>query len=121
MPKSGRPTKLTGDVSAAIAAAVRAGAPLATAAAAAGVGERTVYRWLELARRPGRRFAAHRALARALERARAQRQLELVGRITAAGPNGDWRASAWWLQHEFPERWGPPGRRAELDHDWEEA
>jgi hypothetical protein len=90
---------------------VRAGLPLALAAPAAGVAERTVYRWLAHGRQSDRHHVLHRWLLAALEQARAEAEVDLVVAMRRAARRGSWKAAAWLLEREYPQRWGPPGKR----------
>jgi Transposase len=109
-----RPTTLDTDLTERIAAVVRAGGTVELAAVATGIGERTVYRWLQRGERTGAANAPYQAFRAAVERARAEAEVILVARMTKAAAAGSWRAAAWLLERQYPERWGPVGERARL-------
>lgn len=44
--------------------------------------------------------------AEAVQAARADCGASLAARITLAAQRGSWRAAAWLLEHEYPDRWG---------------
>ena len=100
---------------------VRIGNTLVSAAALAGIGERTIRRWLA----DGERIAEETELedgaseegtlseqGRALLRffrvvrlAQAEAARDCVVSIKIAGVN-TWQAAAWWLERRYPEIWG---------------
>jgi transposase len=100
-----RPTKLDDDLQARIVAVLRAGGTIASAAVTTGAGERSVYRWLDRGRRDGPQNARHVKFARAVEQARAEGEAQRIATLIAA-TRMDWRAAAWFLEREYPERWG---------------
>jgi transposase len=106
-----RPSKLNAERAHLITRVVRGGLTIPTAARLAGVSPRTVWRWLERGRQPGRRHARHRALLAAVERARAELETDLVARMTLAAARGQWKAAAWLLEREHFDRWGRPEDR----------
>lgn len=106
---------------------VRTGTYLATAAEAAGIGEATLYRWLNDDRPRFREFRE------SLTRARAEAEVNALLTIQAAArggqkrvkkrtvvvgnepqqvvteedeAEGDWKAAAWFLERSFPTRYG---------------
>jgi hypothetical protein len=101
---AGRPTKLTPELADDLVVMLAAGMPVGRAAAAAGVPQRTLTRWL----RAGLRQQVERARAEQVEAVEALPEARLVGLVTRAA-RGDWAASAWWLERHYPERWGPAG------------
>lgn len=115
--RMGRLTKLDADLTERVAAVVRAGNSL-LAATAVGIGERTLYRWLARGVRGGAANAPYRAFGTAVERARAEAEVILVARMSKAAAAGSWRAAAWLLERQYPDRWGPVGERAHV-HDGE--
>lgn len=84
----GRKTKLTPETQERIIAAVRAGATMEAAAGAAGIGESTLYRWLQEAAQPGApRWK--REFREALQRARDELEVRLVaGSVLKAALGG---------------------------------
>src|SRR6188474_3390188 len=86
-----RPTKLTAELAAALADAVRLGLPLSLACERAGVGVSTVEDWI--ARGEGRHKSRQSAplyaeFAAALKRARAEDQARRIARIEKAAKGG---------------------------------
>jgi hypothetical protein len=105
MAAKGRPHKLTAAVQGRIVEAVRAGATREQAAAAAGIGKRTLQRWLAQGEgnRPPARFER---FAAALREAEAGMVVDAVEGIQEAARAGDWRARAWLLERRHPAEWG---------------
>jgi transposase len=91
-----RPTKYTPERAQQIVDALTAGNTRRAAAAAAGVSEDSLERWLG-------RFAG---FAGAIQKAEAEAELDHVGTIQAAAANGSWQASAWWLERRRSDDWG---------------
>ena len=101
-----RPTKLTPAVHDAIVASLRAGAYIETAAAAAGVSASTVHAWLRRAEdHPDDCGSPFLEFLEAVERARAEAELEAISVIRDAAPRS-WQAAAWYLERSYPKRWG---------------
>lgn len=65
-----------------------------------GVAEGTFYQWL---RDPKNR--AQDALAQGLKKAETKRKLWHLQRIQDAAKNGDWKASAWYLERRYPNEY----------------
>lgn len=117
----GRPTKLTAAVQAEIVAHLEAGGYAVRAAEAAGISEQTFYEWLRRGERPGSADRPYRAFKAAVESARAEGEQHLVRRVAQAGRD-DWRAAAWLLERQYPERWAKPSdRRTLADSDTAKA
>jgi transposase len=108
------PTKLTRAVERDIARLVRAGIPYPTAATLVGIGERTIYRWLERGHEPGRANAMHRRFRAVIERARAEAQFDIFSRMVLASQRGSWKAAAWLLERQYPDRYHLPTIRRRL-------
>jgi hypothetical protein len=104
-----RPTKLT-DEQDRVVAIVRAGNTVALAAVAVGVDERTLLRRLARGERGGASNARHRAFRRAVERARGEAEVVLVA-LMRRQASSSWRAAAWLLERQYPERWALPADR----------
>lgn len=106
--KPGRKTRLTPERQQKILNAIRAGAYLETAAAAAGINKVTLHRWL----RRGERYpdTIYSAFSEAVHEALAQAELRDVLTISKAAGDGDWRAAAWRLERKYPKRWGTVSR-----------
>jgi transposase-like protein len=107
-----RPTKYSPQVAERIARAIRAGATRRAAADFAGIGERTLYTWVN----------EYQQFRQALKKADAACEIALVGTIldTARGAPARldeagrvieparppvWQAAAWWLERMHPESW----------------
>jgi len=121
-------TKLDGERITALTQYVRSGTYNAVAAENAGIGERTLYRWLT--RGEAETKGIYWQLWQAIKKARADAETERVGKIREYGmgtrtthkwtvrrANGDveehedygtgnWQALAWLLERQYPERWG---------------
>ena len=107
-----RPSKLTADTHDTIVIALRAGLTDEATCAVAGIAPRTFQTWIARGALPGRTTAPHRALLAAVERARAACEADQVARITLTAQRGSRRASAFLLERQYPDRWGPVERRA---------
>jgi hypothetical protein len=99
-----RKTALTPAVAEQLALMLRAGVPLATAAAAVNVPRPTLYRWLA---RPEPMFVA---FADRVERARAEGEAALVLQIVRESATR-WQSAAWLLERINPGQYGRPGDR----------
>jgi hypothetical protein len=97
-----RPTKLTRETEARLVGGVQAGLTLTLACEVAGIAPRTLQRWMASPRRE------HRQLRAAVEQARAGCEADLVARMHRAALRGSWRAAAWLLERQAPERWARP-------------
>lgn len=102
--KPGRKTKLTPERQTKILNAIRAGAYMETAAAAAGVNKETLYAWLK--RGNVEPDSIYSAFVEAVHEAQASAELRDVLTLSKAAADGDWRAAAWRLERKFPKRWG---------------
>ena len=89
----GRPTKRTPFVTRKICRGIAEGLPFKHAAALAGVAGETFAAW----RRDFPEFNE------AVEHALAAGITKRLKQIKKAGDEGDWKASAWWLEHVVPE------------------
>ncbi|HMJ35475.1 MAG TPA: hypothetical protein VK501_16320 [Baekduia sp.] len=97
-----RPTKLTPEVEARLVGGVRAGLTLGLACEMVGITPRTYQRWMASPR------PEHQQLREAVQRARAGCEGDLVARMTLAAHRGSWRAAAWLLERQAPDRWERP-------------
>lgn len=79
---------------------VGGGASNADVIAYLGVSESTFYSWI---REPKNK--AQTELAQGLKKAEAKRKLWHLGRIHQAAKNGDWKASAWYLERRYPNEY----------------
>lgn len=130
----GRPTVLTTDVAKAYNGAIIAGANLREAAHVAGISPRTVQLWRnrlvdtygtleDAVDTPDDQLPDDdtteptlRSLIlffRDIERAQSVAIADRLRRIRQAGEQGMWTADAWWLERNFPDRYG---RRQRIDH-----
>jgi len=116
----GRPSELTPELEEKLLDLIRGGIPVRTAAIAVGIDEKTFYNWMKRGgdeqyrinkgEKPrateGRFFQFFQSVTRAKEEAKAGH----VAVVAKAGREGDWRASAWWLQRQFRDEFGdnPP-------------
>jgi transposase len=92
---------------------VRQGNYQETAAAFAGLGERTFYTWVEKGDPEGTDpdNEAYRQFGQALKRARAEAEARDLALITEAAGDGNWQAAAWKRERMDPARFG---RREQL-------
>lgn len=91
-----RPSKYTPERVARIVEALEGGNTRRAAAAAGGIDQATFDRWIL-------RYAHFAADVRAAE---SKAELVHVEAIRHAAADGDWRASAWWLERRYPDDWG---------------
>jgi hypothetical protein len=94
---AGRPSKVTEERADDLAVLLAARVPVEVAARSVNVSRRTLDRWL---RQEGFRERIERARAATPESTEAR----LVVLLLRAAAH-DWRASAWYLEPRFPERW----------------
>jgi hypothetical protein len=109
----GRPIQLDEQATERIIAVLAAGGYAETAAAAAGVSRRTFFDWLDRGDPDGtaEADAPFREFRAKVERARAEGESRNVALIARAAAK-DWKAAAWMLERQFPDRWaGPRGRQ----------
>jgi hypothetical protein len=112
----GKPTALTPEVQERIVTAVQAGSYLDDAASYAGIGYRSVFRWLERGRNAEAELSEGREIPenelifwhfwQAIEKARADAAIRNVGIIQKAAQDGQWQAAAWYLERTNPRKWG---------------
>jgi len=91
----GRPTKLTASVKETVLAALELGATRCHAAAAAGVGERTLYHWLEKGAADTK--GAYWQFLQDVKKAEGRCTVALLKLIQSAAVT-DWKAAAWILE-----------------------
>ncbi len=115
-----RHTNLNADTHQKIIAALNGGSHLGDAAERAGVGKRTLTRWLERGRRYRDALPTDSTtesdkpfyeLLLDVEKTVASVRIRMSARILAAADGtadkpGDWRAAAWYLERSQPEVWG---------------
>jgi transposase len=102
-PGAGRPSKLTPEVQEKILNAIRTGAFIETAAAAAGIHRDTFYEWMKRGEKAP--SGMYREFKEQLDIAIAESETMCLALITAASASGVWQAAAWRLERRFPERW----------------
>lgn len=121
----GRPSALTEGVQRRIESAIRTGAYPETAARAAGVSERSFYRWMERGEaeqvRRDSYDAEHPTLTeeekekraieqpfvhfwQSIQKALAEAEILVVGKVYQGGK--DWQSKAWIAERRWRERWG---------------
>lgn len=116
-----RPTKLNGEVEHQICQLIRAGNTVETSAEAAGISGATYFNWMDkgLQEKEG----IYHDFRIAIERARAEAEALLVGRVQKSAGSGSWRAACWLLERQWPERWASLPDRAggstDLDRELE--
>jgi transposase len=96
--------------------ALKSGAYIQTACTYSGVGESTVYRWLERGRKENDRLendekpnpdeTPYLELWESIEKARAEATLRNLQVIQTSAQNGNWQASAWFLERTMPAQYG---------------
>lgn len=104
----GTPRRLTQEVHQRIIEHIDQGNYPEVAAQLAGIPRRTFERWLHDGREDleqGLEDSSVAALARDVERARAEVVARKVRRIQEAGEK-QWQADAWWLERNFPDMYG---------------
>ena len=96
-----RPTKLTPERADDLVLLLAARVPVEVAARSVNVSRRTLERWL---RQPDLRARVEQARAAGPQATDALSEARAVVLILRAAQT-DWRASAWWLERRWPERW----------------
>jgi hypothetical protein len=107
----GAPTKLTDELRVAVERDLAAGVPVAVAAQSAGVGRRTLHRWLDRGLVVRRGLAAAAEPGPTLDERLDQAEEPLVAIIVAAAKRGSWQAALALLERRWPDRWARPPRR----------
>ena len=92
--------KLTRELAEEAIRLVKGGASNADVISYLGVAEGTFYAWL---REP--KNEAQTALAQGLKKAETERKLWHLQRIHRAAEEGDWKASAWYLERRYPNEY----------------
>ena len=101
----GRNTKLTKKVTEKICLAIRGGAYAETAAAFAGIGKTSFYKWLKKGNNPEEK-PIYKTFVNAIEKAMADSEISDLAVISKAANSGNWQAAAWRLERKNPQRWG---------------
>lgn len=105
---TGRPTKLDDKRQARILEAIRDGLPYTTACALAGIHYSTFAEWKLKGEDPASPYAE---FAMSVKEAEAEAEALHVKRIESASKNGQWQASAWFLERRHPQQWGRTERQ----------
>lgn len=92
--------KLTEELSKEAIRLVKGGASNADVIAYLGIAESTFYEWLK-----NPRTDAQRELSEGLKKAETERKLWHLQRIHKAAEDGDWKASAWYLERRYPNEY----------------
>lgn len=92
--------KLTQELADRAIALIKNGASNADVIAYLGVAETTFYAWI---REPKNR--AQKQLAQGIKKAEVDRKMFHIRRINDAAKNGDWKASAWYLERRYPNEY----------------
>jgi hypothetical protein len=114
--KMGRQSLLTEETEERIVSAVRGGAYLDDASAYAGISRHTLFLWLRQGRAAAERLERGESLSEreerllnflnSVEKARADAAIRNLMVIQQAGQEGNWQASAWYLERTNPKKWG---------------
>lgn len=107
----GRPTKLTAEVTQAIASWLKLGYFVEDAARMVGIHKSTLYRWLERGRedRDAETPSLYADFCDAMEKSRAEAEGIFLKSIQTAANRGQWQAAAWWLERSF-DKWSKPNQ-----------
>jgi len=116
MGKTGRPTKLTEEVTTTITNAIAVGATFKHAAQAAGIDRLTFQRWMRLGK--AAQSGEYRNFYNAVKKAETAGVLLLLQRIQYAAKDGQWQAAAWILERRHPADYGRRDRLA-VEHSGE--
>ncbi len=107
MGTAGRPTKYTKATVARLVEAVEKGSTYELAAYYAGIGERTLYDWLE-------RYPQLVQDIKAAEARAAARWLDVIER---SANEGNWTAAAWKLERRYPHMYGRTVQETKNTHE----
>ena len=112
----GRPSELTPEVEESLLKNIRAGVPIQTAAIAVGISRQTFHNWMKRGSDEAYRISKGEKLRASEEkffyffdtvmRAKEEAKAGHIAVVAKAGREGDWRASAWWLQRQFRDEFG---------------
>lgn len=84
---------------------IKGGATNADVIAWLGVVESTFYAWLK-----DPKTEAQRKLSEGIKKAEVERKLWHLNKIHQAAKNGDWKASAWYLERRYPNEYARTNR-----------
>ena len=127
-----RPTKLTPEVIEEICNWLKLGYYQEDAATMAGISASTYYDWMKKGDDAQKALESgdssslpatqerdevevvnmFQEFSEAVKKARAEAEGAHIRNIRKAADNGNWQASAWWLERSFPQKWG---KRSTLD------
>jgi transposase len=99
-----------------VVAILRAGGSVEVAVRVAGIGASTHYRWMERGRGTRAADAPYRLYREAVEAAVAEAEALRVAQVVRSATM-DWRAAAWLLERQVPERWAPRERRSRVGEE----
>jgi hypothetical protein len=102
---AGRPSLLTAQRRDDLTLMLAHGVPVGVAARSVDVSPRSVRRWMQEGDLR-ERVAEIRAARRVEPDASAARLEARLAVLILRASEHDWRASAWWLERRYPERWG---------------
>ena len=113
-PGGGRQTKLTAEVQDTIVRAIEVGNYASVAAGAAGIGERTYWRWMEQGERDAEagKDSIYQRFRQAVKKAEDEAEVAAVAYVRRAMP-GNWQAAMTYLERKHPAKWG---RRDRHEH-----
>jgi hypothetical protein len=100
-----RPQKLNKRTTDKIVDAITKGAYQDVAARSAGVGPTTFYRWMNKGAEDDAP-ADYKEFHEAVEKAKANAEVDAVMIINQAAIDGSWQAAAWWLERTRPKKFG---------------
>lgn len=101
--------KLTEELSKEAIRLVRSGASNADVIAWLGVADSTFYRWIQQPK-----TSAEHKLSEGMKKAETERKLWHLQRIHKAAEDGDWKASAWYLERRYPREYARTQRTIEM-------
>jgi hypothetical protein len=96
---------LTDELQGQLVTMLRAGNVIHVACAAVGIDQRSYQRWMQRGRTGRQADRRHREFRVQVEQALAEAEARAVAQVARAAGE-DWRAAAWWLERQFPDRWG---------------
>lgn len=106
--------KLTEELAEEAIRLVRNGASNADVIAWLGVSETAFYGWLKTPKTD-----AQRKLVEGMKKAETERKLWHLQHIHKAAEDGDWKASAWYLERRYPREYARTQRTIEMSRDSE--
>ena len=101
----GRPSKLTRELQAEIIYLLKIGNFVETVCNFVGINKSTFYDWMKKGEESNHPRNKYRKFQEAVEQAKAWSEAKDVAIITKASED-DWKAAAWKLEHQHPDKWG---------------